>query len=390
MKIVNVVGARPNFMKISPIIRAIDSHNKRIQSSRGKNNSIFDSMLVHTGQHYDYKMSRVFFDELEIPKPDIHLGIGSGSHAEQTGNVMIAFEKILLKTKPDLVLVVGDVNSTFSCALAAAKLHIPVAHVEAGLRSFDRLMPEEINRVLTDAISDFLFTPSVDADENLLNEGISSEKIFRVGDVMVDSLLFNLDKAKASTILKDLGLENGLESNYSILTLHRPSNVDNYESLSKIIEALKEISKAIPILFPIHPRTRKQLELCEFYKYFKTVKNEDFKLPSTKSGLYCIEPLGYLDFLKLMQHAKLIMTDSGGIQEETTVLGQPCLTLRDTTERPITLSQGTNILVHNDTERIICEAFRILGRKRHKKCECPKLWDGKTAERIVDIIAKGL
>ena len=388
MKIVNVVGARPNFMKISPIIRAINSHNNRIHSSRGKNNSILDSMLVHTGQHYDYKMSRVFFDELEIPKPDIHLGVGSGSHAEQTGNVMIAFEKILLKAKPDLVLVVGDVNSTFSCALAAAKLHIPVAHVEAGLRSFDRLMPEEINRVLTDAISDFLFTPSVDADENLLNEGISKEKIFRVGDVMVDSLLFNLDKAKASTILKDLGLENGLEPNYSILTLHRPSNVDNYESLSKIVEALKEISKAIPIIFPIHPRTRKILELCEFHKYFKTVTNEDFKLPSTQSGLYCIEPLGYLDFIKLMQHAKFIMTDSGGIQEESTVLGQPCLTLRDSTERPITLSQGTNKLVHNDTKKIIHEALKILDIKEYKENKCPKLWDGKTAERIVEIIAK--
>lgn len=300
---------------------------------------------------------------------------------------MIAFEKILLKTKPDLVLVVGDVNSTFSCALAAAKLHIPVAHVEAGLRSFDRLMPEEINRVLTDAISDFLFTPSVDADENLLNEGISKEKIFRVGDVMVDSLLFNLEKAKGSTILKDLGLENGLKSNYSLLTLHRPSNVDNHESLSKIVEALNEISKVIPIIFPIHPRTKKQIEHFGFHKHFTKITSDNSKLPSIKHGLYTIDPLGYLDFLKLMQHAKFIMTDSGGIQEESTVLCQPCLTLRDSTERPITLSQGTNKLVHNDTKKIIRGAFQILDLKKYKKSQCPKLWDGKTAERIVEILA---
>lgn len=386
MKIINVVGARPNFMKISPIIRAIDSHNNRIQSSIRKNNSILESKLVHTGQHYDYKMSRVFFEELKIPKPDIHLGVGPGSHAEQTGNVMIEFEKILSKEKPDLVVVVGDVNSTFSCAIAAAKLHISVAHVEAGLRSFDRLMPEEINRVLTDAISDYLFTPSSDADENLLNEGITEDKIFRVGDVMVDSLLFNLERAKGSTILKDLGLENGSVTNYSLLTMHRPSNVDDRESLSKIVEALKEISKAIPIIFPIHPRTRKQIKHFGFRKHFTNISRNNSKITSTKHGLYCIEPLGYLDFLKLMSRAKFILTDSGGIQEETTVIGQPCLTLRDTTERPITLTQGTNVLVHNDTQRIIDEASLIMNGKRTNP-KCPDLWDGKTAERIIRIVS---
>lgn len=392
MKLINVVGARPNFMKIAPIIHAIKKHNNKIHSSLATHHPKLDSILVHTGQHYDYEMSKVFFEDLEIPEPDIYLGVGSGTHAEQTGRVMMEFEKILFKEEPDLVVVVGDVNSTLACALVSVKLHIPVAHVEAGLRSFDRTMPEEINRLLTDAISDYLFTPSPDADENLKKEGIPEDKIFLVGDVMVDSLLFNLEKAKKTKILERLGLRRNPQSEiqnpkslrpYALLTLHRPSNVDDRESLYDILEALKRISKEIPIIFPIHPRTRKQVENFGFQDYF----NYDSSLttPHSSLGIHCIDPLGYLDFLKLMLHSKFIMTDSGGIQEETTVLDIPCLTLRDTTERSITITKGTNILVHNDTERIVKEASRILDGKG-KKGNCPELWDGKAGERIVEII----
>jgi UDP-N-acetylglucosamine 2-epimerase (non-hydrolysing) len=389
MKLINVVAARPNFMKIAPVIRAIKKHNNRVHSSLDTHHSKLYAVLVHTGQHYDYEMSKVFFEDLEIPVPDIYLGVGSGTHAEQTGNVMIEFEKVLFKEEPDLVIVVGDVNSTLACALSSVKLHIPVAHVEAGLRSFDRTMPEEINRLLTDAIADFLFTPSPDADENLKREGIPEDKIFLVGDVMVDSLLFNLDKAKKSNILRKLGLQKELSTDrcqlptdYALLTLHRPSNVDERESLHNILEALKRISTEIPIIFPIHPRTRKQIEHFGLQDYFTNFEN---RMSTIGYGLYYIDPLGYLDFLKLMIHSKFIMTDSGGIQEETTVLGIPCLTLRDTTERPITIKQGTNILVHNNSERIIKEACKILDGKL-KKGNCPEIWDGRSAERIVEII----
>ncbi|MCK4823751.1 UDP-N-acetylglucosamine 2-epimerase (non-hydrolyzing), partial [bacterium] len=344
----------------------------------------------HTGQHYDYEMSKVFFEDLELSEPDIHLGVGSGTHAEQTGRVMIEFEKILFKEAPDLVIVVGDVNSTLACALTSIKLHIPVAHVEAGLRSLDRTMPEEINRLLTDAISDYLFTPSQDANENLKREGIPNDKIFLVGDVMVDSLLFNLDKARKSNILKKWGLQKEfptdncqLTTDYALLTLHRPSNVDDKESFLNIINALTEISRHIPIIFPIHPRTIEQIETFGFQHYFIDLTNNELRI--TNNGICLVDPLGYLDFLKLMIYSKFIMTDSGGIQEETTVLDVPCLTLRDTTERPITISQGTNILVHNDTGRITNEASRILEGKA-KKGECPELWNGRAAERIVEII----
>jgi UDP-N-acetylglucosamine 2-epimerase (non-hydrolysing) len=376
-------------MKIAPIIRAIKEHNNRIHSSLDSHLSKLDGILVHTGQHYDYEMSKIFFEDLEIPEPNIYLGVGSGTHAAQTGNVMIEFEKILFKQEPDLVIVVGDVNSTLACALSSVKLHIPVAHVEAGLRSFDRTMPEEINRLLTDAISDYLFTPSPDADENLKGEGIPQDKIFFVGDVMVDSLLYNLDKAKRSKILEELGLQLPtancqLPTEYALLTLHRPSNVDDPESLHNILEALKKISREIPIIFPIHPRTRKQVEHLGFQDYFVDLTNHESRI--TNNGICLVDPLGYLDFLKLMLHSKFIMTDSGGIQEETTVLDIPCLTLRDTTERPITISQGTNILVHNDAERIVKEACRILDGKV-KESNCPELWDGRAAERIVEIIA---
>ena len=346
-------------------------------------------MLVHTGQHYDYEMSKVFFEDLELPEPDIYLGVGSGSHAEQTGQIMIKFEKVLIEGKPDLVVVVGDVNSTIACALASVKLHIPVAHVEAGLRSFDRTMPEEINRLLTDAISDYLFTPSPDADENLKKEGIPESKIFLVGDIMVDSLLFNLEKARKSRILEKLGLRksssDNLTTDYSLLTLHRPSNVDDKDSFLKIIAALTEIAKRIPVIFPAHLRTRKQIETFGLQRYFKNALANDRRPTTIDGGVCLLEPLGYLDFINLMMHAKFVLTDSGGIQEETTVLDIPCLTLRDTTERPITISQGTNVLVWNDTQKIIDEAFKILDGKK-KKGKVYELWDGKTAPRIVDIL----
>jgi UDP-N-acetylglucosamine 2-epimerase (non-hydrolysing) len=364
MKLVSAVGARPNFMKIAPVIRAID---KRNSASSGE---LIEYVLVHTGQHYDYEMSQVFFQDLKLPQPDLHLGVGSGSHGEQTGRVMIEFEKVLLKERPDLVIVVGDVNSTLAAALAAAKLHIPVAHVEAGLRSYDRSMPEEINRLLTDAVADYLFTHSPDADENLRKEGIPPQKIFLVGNVMIDSLLFHRDKASRRPVLSKLGLAKG---DYALLTLHRPSNVDDKPSLIRIINALRQIAQRVPIAFPAHPRTRKSID--------------EFKLGKLLEGqpILLVEPLGYLDFLKLEMNAKLVMTDSGGVQEETTALGIPCLTLRDTTERPITVSQGTNTLVGNDSSRIVEEAFRILDGKG-KKGSCPELWDGKAAERIVSVL----
>jgi len=360
-KVISVVGARPNFMKVAPMARELDRFPDQ-----------FEHLIVHTGQHYDASMSKVFFDELEIPKPDINLEIGSGSHGEQTGRVMIEFEKVCLREKPDLILVYGDVNSTIAAALVAVKLQIKVGHVESGLRFFDRTMPEEINRILTDAISDYLFTPSLDANENLVKEGISKDKIFFVGNIMVDSLLFNKPKAEKSRILEKLGLK---QKEYAVLTLHRPGNVDSKENMEKIFAALGIISKDIPIIFPVHPRTKKNLEITFHVSRF-TIHD---------SRLAFIDPLGYLDFLNLMMNAKFVLTDSGGIQEETTVLGIPCLTLRDTTERPITLSHGTNTLVWNDTEKIIIEANEIL--KGEGKCgRCPELWDGKTAERIVKIL----
>jgi UDP-N-acetylglucosamine 2-epimerase (non-hydrolysing) len=380
-----VAGARPNFMKIAPLIRAVNSYNDM-------NGGDIYPFLVHTGQHYDENMSESFFRDLDIPEPDVHLGIGSGNHGEQTGKILIEFEKVLLSERPDLVVVVGDVNSTLACSLAAVKLHIPIAHVEAGLRSFDRRMPEEINRILTDAISDYLFTPSPDADENLLKEGISPEKIFLVGDIMVDSLLFNLEKARKSLILKKLGLQKELSTDhcqlttdYCLLTLHRPSNVDNKDTFFRIISALTEISKRIPIFFPVHPRTRKRIEDFGLQHHFIELTNNKSRI--TDNGIYISNPVGYLDFLNLMANAKIVLTDSGGIQEETTVLNIPCITLRDTTERPITLSEGTNVLVKNDPRKIVEEVEKILVGEGRKGC-CPSIWDGHTAERIVKILAE--
>ncbi len=378
-----VGGARPNFMKIAPLIRAVNQINQKNERDQ------IHYKIVHTGQHYDYEMSAIFFKDLGIPKPDVFLNVGSGNHGEQTGRIMIAFEEVLLKEKVDIVVVVGDVNSTVACALVAAKLHIPVAHVEAGLRSFDRTMPEEINRILTDQISDYLFTPSSDANKNLKREGVSPEKIFLVGNIMIDNLFFNLKKAQKSNIFKTLGLiTNGAGpsiKDFALLTLHRPTNVDHKDSLNEIIGALKEISKEIPIIFPIHPRTRKMVAKFNFGKVF-TFNLDKSKVPNKLSNsIYAIDPLGYIDFLALMSKAKVVLTDSGGIQEETMVLGVPCLTLRDTTERPITLIKGQNVLVHNDKKTIVEGARKILKEPRTKP-KSPKLWDGKTAERIINIL----
>ncbi len=388
MRIILAAGARPNFMKVAPLVRAIEEHNASVPSGGYR----IGFLLVHTGQHYDVNMSDSFFEDLKLPQPHIHLGVGSGTHAEQTGKVMMEFERVLLRESPDVVVVVGDVNSTLACALAAVKLHIPVAHVEAGLRSFDRSMPEEINRLLTDALSTYLFTPSPDADENLLSEGIPREKIHQVGDIMVDSLLFHLEEAKESPILAKLGLLKGSSPSpncvvpYALLTLHRPSNVDDQLSLQKILAALELISQKIAIIYPIHPRTKKQLavfHLEDRIPFHDIGKGADLSAP----GIHSVDPLGYLDFLSLMRMARFVLTDSGGIQEETTILGVPCLTLRDTTERPITISEGTNVLVWNDTEKIVKEAYKILDGKT-KKARIPAYWDGKTAGRIIRILVE--
>lgn len=361
VKVFIVAGARPNFMKVAPIIRQM------------RDRQDFFPILVHTGQHYDEKLSKVFFDDLGLPKPDINLEIGSGSQAVQTAAIMVEFEKLCEKDRPNLVLVVGDVNSTLACSLVAAKLCIPVAHVEAGLRSRDRSMPEEINRLLTDAASDYLFTTSRDADENLLTEGIPKEKIFFVGNVMVDTLLEHHVKAKQIKYLEGLNCVADNEA-YALLTLHRPSNVDNKESLETIIGAIEYIQKKIKVIFPIHPRTKKQCQQFGLEEKLAALKN-----------LVLLEPLGYLDFLSVMSGAKMVLTDSGGLQEETTVLGIPCLTMRDNTERPVTISDGTNLLVGTRADDIISAADKVLSGN-HKKGKTPELWDGCAAKRIVDVL----
>jgi UDP-N-acetylglucosamine 2-epimerase (non-hydrolysing) len=359
MKILNVVGARPNLIKIAPLI-------EEMQRCPG-----IEQTLLHTGQHYDERMSQVFFDELDIPQPDIYLGVGSGSHAQQTAGVMVAFEKVLLECKPDVVVVVGDVNSTLACAVTAAKLWVPVAHVEAGLRSFDRRMPEEINRVVTDAVSDFLFTTSRDADENLRREGVSLDKMFFVGNVMIDTLNKHRACAEQLGTPTRLGLEPG---RYALLTLHRASNVDVPQVLSRIIDALITIQGNIPILFPAHPRTVKRIAEFGFTGRLAAARH-----------LHIVEPLGYLEFLDLMIHAHFVLTDSGGIQEETTILSVPCLTLRENTERPVTTTEGTNVLVGTDPTRIVSETRRILAGES-KEGGVPELWDGQAAARIVAVL----
>jgi UDP-N-acetylglucosamine 2-epimerase (non-hydrolysing) len=359
MKILLIVGARPNFMKVGPVFFAL------------KNTPEFEPLLIHTGQHYDKNLSKIFFQELGFPEPDRYLGVGSGTHARQTARIMIEFEKVLFEEMPDLIMVAGDVNSTIACALDAAKLHIPVAHLEAGLRSFDMTMPEEINRILTDAISRILLTPSIDANENLLREGIPKERIFFVGNAMIDSLRKYEKLADQSVILEKLGLKN---ESYGVITLHRPSNVDIKDNLEKILSAFEIIEKSLPLVFPIHPRARKQIESFGLLTKVESMKN-----------LLLIDPVGYLDFLHLEKHAKIVLTDSGGIQEETTVLGIPCLTLRKNTERPITIKNGTNELVGTNPEKIIESTERILAGQ-HKVGSIPQYWDGKTALRVAKVL----
>jgi UDP-N-acetylglucosamine 2-epimerase (non-hydrolysing) len=362
LKVINVVGARPNFMKVAPIVEAMKRRERE-----------FAPLVVHTGQHYDALMSDAFLRDLDLPEPDVYLGVGSGSHAAQTAAVMQQFEPIVLQERPDWVLVVGDVNSTLACALTSVKLGVKVAHVEAGLRSRDRTMPEEINRLLTDQIADLLFTPSSDAGDNLRAEGIPQERIRFVGNVMIDSLLNHLDRAKSAIIREQLGVT---KSDYAVLTLHRPANVDERETFSRILDALEEIARRLPIIFPVHPRTRKTITALGLADRIGRLK-----------GLRLIEPLGYLDFLGLFSGARVVLTDSGGLQEETTVLGIPCLTLRENTERPITVALGTNTVVGTDPQKITATAFAALDHTRANNPPCvPPLWDGHTANRILDAL----
>ena len=384
MKIISVVGARPNFMKIAPFIKVISKYNKLEEEK-------IEHMLVHTGQHYDDRMSKAFFTALEIPDADINLGIGSGSHAEQVGNTMIAFEKVLIEEKPDWVIVLGDVNATLACSVAAKKLHIRVCHIEAGLRSFDDRMPEEINRLVTDRLSDLLLTPDELSIENLINEGVAISKIEFVGNIMIDTLESN--RVKASNLIineiikdnfiqeqksNDLNNLNSPTSHFALMTMHRPSNVDKKEILEPIIRfLLDEVSLDMPIIWPIHPRTQNQLK--QFGLWDKTILN---------AKLILLNPLGYHEMLKLNMKAKIMLTDSGGLQEECTVLGTTCLTLRWNTERPITLREngGASVLVGNNISRIREEYKNTLVLNRTP--DRPKLWDGKTAERVLESILK--
>jgi UDP-N-acetylglucosamine 2-epimerase (non-hydrolysing) len=346
MHVLHVVGARPNFMKAAPVLRALGNLGETKQT------------LVHTGQHYDASMSDVFFSQLEMPTPDVNLGVGSGSHARQTAEIMTRFEPVLLERRPDFVLVYGDVNSTIAAALVAAKLGIRVGHVEAGLRSFDWTMPEEINRVVTDRLADFLFTPSDDADVNLKREGVAPEKIHRVGNVMIDSLVRLLPVAAKVP-------RNGFPERYVLVTMHRPSNVDDSEILKNILQTLVKISERLDVIFPVHPRTRQRIA--------------EFGLPTEK--LHLSEPLPYIEFLALQSRAAIVITDSGGIQEETTFLGVPCLTLRKNTERPVTVSVGTNVIIGDDTGKLRAELAKVVSG-RGKTGSIPPLWDGHAGERI--------
>jgi UDP-N-acetylglucosamine 2-epimerase (non-hydrolysing) len=358
MHVLHVVGARPNFMKADPVLRALAVHSEMHQT------------LVHTGQHYDAAMSETFFRQLGIPEPDFNLEVGSGSHAQQTAEIMRTFEPVLLHSKPDLLLVYGDVNSTVAAALVAAKLGVRVGHVEAGLRSRDRSMPEEINRLLTDQLSDFLFTPSADADENLLHEGIDAPKIHRVGNVMIDTLVRLLPQSEQR--------RSDISSPYALVTLHRPSNVDDLAWLRELFATLAAISRQLTVVFPVHPRTRQRLHAVGL------VSHDDGRLR-------LLDPLPYLEFLALQRHATLVITDSGGIQEETTFLGIPCLTVRENTERPITIERGTNRLVGRDLKKLRMMAEEILGSRTEEKKQVHgniPLWDGHTAERIAAILTR--
>jgi UDP-N-acetylglucosamine 2-epimerase (non-hydrolysing) len=391
-KILSVVGARPNFMKVAAICEAIKEHNGR------SNGQQIEHVLVHTGQHYDANMSDFFFNDLELPKPNLFLGVGSGSHSAQTAKIMEGFEEVLLAEKPNVVIVVGDVNSTVACALVTKKTccsggtggkdFIPkLAHVEAGLRSFDRTMPEEVNRIVTDAISDYLFTTEESANLNLEREGVSNDKIHFVGNVMIDTLLRHRSKAKESTILNDLQLfENTQIKPYAILTLHRPANVDDARVFSNMVESFSAVSQHMPIIFPAHPRTLKQIQEADLGDYFVDHCTNGPEPWDSRVRIRLVPPLGYLDFLQLMSHAKVVLTDSGGVQEETTILGIPCITLRENTERPVTLKHGTNVLVGADPQKIIREFSRILDGERQPAAP-PHFWDGNAAKRIVELLS---
>ena len=350
-------------MKVAPIHKSFENYKDRI-----------NHLICHTGQHYDDKMSKIFFDDLELPKPDIYLGVGSGSHAEQTAKIMIEFEQVILQEKPDLIIVVGDVNSTIACCLTASKLNITTAHVEAGLRSFDRSMPEEINRILTDAISNYLFVTENSGLTNLKNEGVPVSKVYLVGNTMIDSLIHYLPRTETSNIFNMLNVKS---HNYVLVTLHRPSNVDNGDNLSSIVTLLNNLAKKRKVIFPVHPRTKKNLEAFGF-------------LTRISSNVVLLDPIGYIDFISLTKNAELILTDSGGIQEESTYLGVQCITVRKTTERPITVEIGTNHLVGEDYTLAEQVAEEILDGKKIKNGKIPEKWDGKTGERITKILTDNL
>jgi UDP-N-acetylglucosamine 2-epimerase (non-hydrolysing) len=360
MKILNIVGARPNFMKVAPLHRAFSK------------NPLIESKIIHTGQHFDAKMSDVFFEQLELPKPHYFLGIGGGTHTEATARTMIEFEKVLKSENPDVVLVVGDVNATLACALVAVKEHIPVVHVEAGLRSGDRKMPEEINRIVVDNISDYLFVTEQDGLDNLKKEGVSDEKVFFVGNVMIDSLAYYHQKSKTLSTMQELGVK---AKEFMLVTMHRPANVDTPEGLGSILEIIEKASEHLSVIFPIHPRTRNNMEKFGLSDKLESIKN-----------LILTEPQGYLEFLNLMDNANLIITDSGGIQEETTFLQVPCLTFRDSTERPVTVTLGTNQLLSDLNADTVYEKLLEILAGKTKKGVIPPLWDGHTAERIADIL----
>lgn len=410
-KIMTVVGARPNFMKAAPLLAAIKDFNKRRARSANANDVgaprfTLESVLVHTGQHYDEAMSDRFFADLTIPAPDVHLGVGSGSHAAQTGEIMRRFEEVLLKEKPDLLVVVGDVNSTVACALVAAKISFDsngtrplIAHVEAGLRSLDRTMPEEINRIVTDHVADILFVTEKSGLDNLRREGIPDGKVHFVGNTMIDSLVAFRQKARSSPILETLGLRNGSthassngRARYALLTLHRPSNVDQPATFLNILEGLEDLAKACPVIFPVHPRTRKKIAEFGLERFFGSELDGTREANSPATGanghIRLVEPLGYLDFLCLMEQAALVVTDSGGIQEETTCLGIPCVTVRENTERPITLEVGTNVLAGTSKEGIRRATRRQLESK--PAGAVPEAWDGKSAERILRVISQAI
>jgi UDP-N-acetylglucosamine 2-epimerase (non-hydrolysing) len=371
-KLLLVAGARPNFMKIAPLLRAAERHKNSLHS-----------IVVHTGQHYDTEMSESFFASLGIREPDYNLGVGSGTHAVQTANIMIRFEDVCAREKPDMVVVVGDVNSTIAAGLVAKKLHIPLGHVEAGLRSRDRTMPEEINRIATDAISDLLFTTEKEGTENLLAEGHAPESVHFVGHVMIDNLLYQMNKfdGRAPSPVSS-ALKSKLPAKYACLTLHRPSNVDHKATLANLVNTLADIAEHTPIVFPCHPRTRKQIESFGLGGMFTNVNRGD----TLRSGIIITEPLGYADVLPLWRDATLVLTDSGGLQEETTALQVPCITMRATTERPITVEMGSNVVVGDDTEKIRSYAMQAL-RGKWKMSSVPPLWDGRASERIVSIIS---